>query len=73
MEKKIEIKKDKYDQDYIEATITFKRKIYIGTGITEVSEEIAKGLTLRELDYLADSNDGSEVLLNIKSEQITFE
>ena len=60
---------------YIEATICIKVKRYLGDqdNRTEISLEEAKGLIMRELDSLASSNDGSELLANISEDQINFE
>ena len=58
----------------VKAKITLELSVYLKDGDKreEISEEEAKNLVLKDLDYLSGSNDGSELLANIGKEDISF-
>ena len=53
-----------YNTRFIEGEITLKFSADVPDGSVEISELDAIHLLQRELDYLASSNDGSELLAN---------
>lgn len=65
------LKQEKSDKSFL-AFVNIPIRIYVTNVDNEISEEEALRLTLRELESLAGSNDGSELLANIKAKQIFF-
>lgn len=59
-----------YNTRYIEGKITITFSAEVPNNILEISENEALQLLNRKLDYLAGSNDGSELLANATVELI---
>lgn len=71
------VKKNKYGDLYVEATINKFIRATIGRNNfkegDELSSKDALNLVFEQLDYYAQSNTGSEWLANVKDDEILFE
>lgn len=69
----VEVKRNKYGEKYIEGVVTLHINSYLkkDDSRTEMPDEDAIMLLKKELDLLAGSNDGSELLANARPELIT--
>jgi len=70
----IPVKQNKFGR-YVSAVVSLTFDVYLEDNDQrdEIPEEYAKELTQGQLDIYAGSNDGSELLMNISNNKISFE